>query len=265
MGSGTGFILGGLLSGAGQGIANVAAQNREDALERLRNARQIEYEDRGETRNIASDERKEKAAVANDEREAGKQAGLLSIAADIEQKKGETAFEYKQRLQTQSENHAKAMESIKTKNDAYLKQVQSGLDKNRDEASARLSAEIDSGKIDSIEVNEAGNFVKVYKDGRTETTKIGARATPASLEADQEAGREERRNAREDRNRPGAEKPKARPAAKPAKQEISLTPVIQDLAKTRFNGDYSAAANWVQNDPVGKKWRQRAEAAIRGK
>ena len=252
--AGGGFIVGGLLSGLGKGLEVQAAQNREDALERLRAARQIDTENRGEVRQIAKEDRDEVRTIASDERAYGAKKSLLETAGEIKQRENETDFDYKVRLEKIRQQGDQTLETLKAKNEASLAAFRSKLDTSRDAASIKLKADIDraeaAGTLDSVEVDKEGNYVIFFKDGRQQKTDIGAKPTAAMNEAEEERSREERRAAR---NRGGASP--AKPTNKPAGQKAGDIPLLKsDAEADRFTSDPKNKGKLFIG-PDGKQYR----------
>lgn len=156
-----GYLLGGLLSGLGKGMHSKALQDRKDALERLRNQRGIAKENRTEIRVMNQEGRAEDRAIASDERQYGIKKGLLKTSGDI--KSSQSSQDFKEQ---------KDIESHKGSIGERLARIKSTLDTKRDAASIELRNELDSGNIDDVLVDSEGNYLKVFKDGRTEKTDI---------------------------------------------------------------------------------------------
>lgn len=255
---GSGMIIGGLLGGLGKGLEMTALQAREDSLEKLRQQRVIEGEQRDEQTLIGREGRLEKRVMAqegraeerdtrSDQRDYVVKTGLLALSQQYKMQENETEFQYKTRL-----------EKIKQQGDETLARLKSGLDRSNDAASIKLRASLEAGQVDSTEVDEAGNIVILYKNGKTETTAIKAKPTATELKVE----REEDEDAARDARRAGRGKT---PATKPAKEPqdyVDLLPLVEQLAKARFNGNYTAAAAWVEKNP---NWKAQAEASLKGK
>lgn len=177
----SGLLFGGALAGLGQGLSMHAAQLREDALERLRNQRQIEAEGRANTRLIDAETRGEEREVRADARRGtdlpGK-TGLLNLQAKQDRLAARQEQGYKmeqlgvtqqnelERIEARTEGDIR-VEGVKFENDKQLKRLQSNLDTARDAAAQRLSQEINSGEVQSVEAADDGSMLVVYNDGRT--------------------------------------------------------------------------------------------------
>tara|TARA_R110000824_G_scaffold401790_1_gene616439 strand:- start:27748 stop:28539 length:792 start_codon:yes stop_codon:yes gene_type:complete len=230
------YILGGLLTGLGKGMTASALQDREDALEKLKNQRTIETEGRTDERLIAAEGRAEERSIASDERQYGIKKGLLVTGGEIKKDQSKTDLENKKDLET----HKGGI-------DERLARVKSVLDTNRDAASIRLRDELESGNIDDVIIDSAGNYVKLYKDGRTEVTDIAAAPTASQQKANDEAEAEYQREVRraERRGEPIPERKgtaaSARPAAKPKAAPVAANKISAGELSQMYN-DASAMA-----------------------
>lgn len=253
--AGSGMIIGGLLGGIGKGMEMTALQAREDALEKLRQQRKIEDEGRQEQtligregrledRVIRQEGRAETRDIAKDKRDYTVKTGLLALSQQYKMQENETEQQYKERL-----------ERIKQAGDANLARLKAGLDRSNDAASIKLKAALDNGQVDSTEVDEDGNLVILYKNGKTETTAIKAKPTAAEIKAEEEdaedAAREERRRKR------NGEPAAAAPAKKAAGKKVG---------EADYNALYSQAAARVQRGDPGYKGLDAAgiDAKVKG-
>lgn len=165
----SGMIVGGLLAGLGRGLEMNAAQIREDALLKLREQMVIDAESRQEQRTIEGEQRRGEDLVGK--------AGLLSLTSDLRQ--GEENLQQGNRERLLEIKHGQDLEQIrargsedratqevKLEGDKELERLRSSLDISEDAASQRLSQEINSGEVKSIEQADDGSMVVVYNDGR---------------------------------------------------------------------------------------------------
>lgn len=184
--AGGNFILGGLLSGAGAGLAMTAQQKREDALEALRNQRQLDGEQRQDQRTIAQETRAEERAIRTEDRASAREditaardanikAGLLKIASENKISESEVAHRF-----TLDEIEAKGrIESNQIaqrgKQDERLAQIKADLDRRNDRDSQELKQQIDRGEREVIGVDENGFVLVMTGSGTIITTKTKMR------------------------------------------------------------------------------------------
>ena len=196
------FILGGLLSGLGNGMRDQAIWAREDALERLRNQRNIEAEGRKEERAIAAEDRQEKRDIRSDERQFGIKAGLLEIGGNITQE-----------TNRQKSEAAVKLEGLKHANDKDLARLNNGLAMARDRANAaddrkfaRLQDQLKSDDFGRLMIDgDTNEYVIVMKGGSRSYTGITAPPTAASIEAEDNYAR--RADIAKRRGEPAPERP----------------------------------------------------------
>lgn len=185
-----GFLMAGLLQGAGKAVTDIAAskaaQRREDALISLR--RQYQKED------TAAENTREDA---NAERDAKLKVGLLSLANEYKKQEGETEFDYKVRLEEikgriegqqigQRGAEDRKTEETRSANDAELKVLQSRLDTSRDSADRAEAAKIARGEGKVVGTNPAGYII--IQKGNTLITTRTKKAETGAGGGDEEGG-----------------------------------------------------------------------------
>lgn len=158
MKSGTAFILGGLLQGAGKGITNLHEERRQNALLKLKRDQELE----NRSLDAAEVEAKRVADLA-----AKKELLREASEQDIEKAKI-------------TSNLKRAEREVDYTYDVKLENVRSGLKVKEDAASKRLAAEIDKGQVKSIEAADDGTMLVAYNDGTVVKKNIKLRETRAS-------------------------------------------------------------------------------------
>lgn len=156
-----GFLEAGLLSGLGQGLSQVAAQKREDAMNALK--RQYQKED---------DATAETQAIAKEGRENTFKVGILSLANQYKREEGETEQKYKERLvQLQADIEAR---HITQRGKAAVTLAEQGAKNAINLEAFKASVEKDKetrthGGVKSVEALQDGSAYIVYNDGTDKT------------------------------------------------------------------------------------------------
>lgn len=179
MGAG-GYILGGLLQGIGRGQEMTILQARQDALEELRNKRQLEAEGRADQRTQQSEVRADIRQADRDERGFQYKKDLL----------GEGAAAKVTEIRTKGEEDRKSR-GTDFNYDVKLEQVKSKLDTARDAASIRLRSQLDTGSA-WLQESRSGEMVIIDRDGNVTPTGVKAEKkemSGASIEARADARR----------------------------------------------------------------------------
>ena len=190
MGSGTSFLVGGLLSGLGSGLTQHAAQVRENALIALRRQYQQEDDAREEQQTIASEGRAETRAIAAHEREGALKVGLLELASRHKRLEGETQQQWEERLirirgeesrktATHQGGIDRSLENLRSRNDITEGQL---ADARKLAADAKLRGET----VDHWEVTTDGKLV-----GLSATGKVIAKSTSPGSFNPSRGGRDE--------------------------------------------------------------------------
>lgn len=179
-----GYLLAGLLTGAGKGFTEIAAQRREDALLKLKRQYQkedidteqrnlIAQEERAEGRAVAKDARTETAAVNAFDREYGAKISLAALKQQYAQEDAETDFQYEQRLlgikADLESRHIRERGGEDRKTAQTKGQIDRSLEAFRhgnDREMAEIEAAIEGDKVHSTEVAADGSLVVMFKDGR---------------------------------------------------------------------------------------------------
>jgi hypothetical protein len=220
-----------LLKGLGTGLAQQAAQMREDALLKLKRQYQLEDQQTEEQQQIRKEDRQEQRDVRQFDREADLKTGLLALAQTYKQAEGETEQAYKERLlrirgeieSGQIEQKGKIDKSIKQmefSNDKALAVLKADLDKRNDAASQQLKEQIDRGESTVAGRTPDGYIIIKRGDGTLITTKTKM-AAPGKSE-DDGATIEDYANGKPAAAKP-AVTPSPRPPAKPVKTEPKAT------------------------------------------
>lgn len=256
MGSGLGFVLGGLLSGVGQGLAQDIADRRAMALQQLRGQQAAE-----------SDARQAAAAERADERKYQNQKGLLAVGTSLDiakenavsgnriaEKREQGKIDYK--LQGQKIAGERGIAELKGSIDARLAAQKGTIDAGL----VRLKSELDGGDVDSVQQTADGRYFIVKKDGSQSLTPyVGAK--PGEQGSDDPIAR--RSGATKPADEP-AERPAARPAAPTArpqqKPQGSGRPVLS-------KGEYQNAINQATRKRNRKEpgWDNLSDEQVRKK
>lgn len=194
-----GYLLAGLLTGAGKGLTELAAQRREDALLKLK--RQYQQEDIAaeEQRTIASEGRADARAQAKEvrdeaadartfDREYGGKTGLLQLAQQYKREEGETEFQYKVRLERIRADEDRKTEGVKAGNAEKLARINSQLDRAEDRESQLLKQQIARGEREVVGADENGNIIVMTGDGTLITTKTKLREKKSGGDDDEGEG-----------------------------------------------------------------------------
>ncbi len=168
-----GFMLAGLLQGAGAGFSQLAAQRREDALISLR--RQYQQEDTAAS-NLRED--------AKEERDAKLKVGLLAFADESKRREGETEREHEIRMEKLKSDLQAGREASKAKIDVSMEVLKSKLDRLETAEAKKLEAQLASGDVKDIRAAEDGSMLVTYKNGTTEKRGTKLRDTRARGEED---------------------------------------------------------------------------------
>ena len=162
--AGGGFILGGLLSGLGSGIVQDAAQQREAAMEKLRQQFAVDSENRKEERQIAAEARGETRDIRKDERELGSRLTLLRQGGSIQAQ--QDAIKHA---------HDVALENLRTGNQIKVETVRSSLRRAETKEEIALRDSLDAGDYSSVVVGGDGSYYGVTERGLVPT---GVAAAP---------------------------------------------------------------------------------------
>lgn len=152
--AGLGFVLGGALSGYGQGMAEVGRSAEEErraiALENLRNQ--------------------------NQSKRTQEQYDLMDRNAERQ-----TERETDKTIKVNEINHQNDIEILGAKGsqDEKKLRLQSALDREETAASLKLQKELGSGKVHQVIEGGDGYYHVVYSDGRKENS--GIKITPAKM------------------------------------------------------------------------------------
>jgi len=167
------YLLGGLLTGVGEGMEKKAIYDRETALENLRNQNAV-----------AADERKAGYTADRDERLHGQDLEKLGVSAALGEDQAEKNFG----------RDVKKME-IGATLDERLTRVRGDIDRSNTEASARLQSDLSAaekaGTLADVGVGANGQYVITYKDGSQKISPLKAQEDPDVM---RERERAERRN-----------------------------------------------------------------------
>lgn len=166
--SGGGFILGGLLSGIGAGIHDDAVAQREDAMQRLREAQQIDAEGRAEQRQMRTEDRADVREEKRDQRDYGQKKGLLVLGAQIQRAENESreAFEMRKTAFLASEERQTEL-------------LRSRLRRAETKEELSLRDGLESGKFRGVQVGADGQYYGLTDRGLTPT---GVMAAPSAAE-----------------------------------------------------------------------------------
>lgn len=203
MGAGSGFVLGGLLQGLGQGVSNLYEERRQNALAALK--RQEDVEDRDA-----------KIAGAQDIAQIQTQGRKEVISLTGEENRKTEELKGRQRLEeikTKGEQDIK-VEGVKFSNQKQLDELGANLDIKKDKASQLLKKDIDGGQVDHIDAADDGSMIVTYKNGTVVKKNIKLREKTSSSD-DDEGSISAELNGR-NQSGGGAAQPAAQPAAKTA-------------------------------------------------
>lgn len=169
-----GYVIGGALQGAGQGIAQEAVMRRNAALEAMRQQYQTQRDDKAAQARAA--ERKEERGwkVEDQQTDYNNKAGLLALGGNIQQQRDESQHGYK-------------MAEIKTQQvgQKELARLNSGLQQARTAAELKLRDQLESGDISNVVRGEDGQYYGVTKRGLVAT---GVNAAPTAAETGETGG-----------------------------------------------------------------------------
>ncbi len=215
-----GFLLAGLLQGAGAGITQLAQQRREDALISLRRQYQQEDQAAEDTRTIAAEGR-------------ALDAGLIKIgaAAEVQRRQGETEQAYKERMAKIEQGYKLDEISAKGKIDVSMEVLKSANNRLETREAKELEAKLRSGEVKDIRAREDGSMLVTYAMGRTEVRGEKLRDTRSSGGDEGETATERllrERNARPQGTLTAKPKGNAQPAGKTYTQQD-----LQDTAAAR--------------------------------
>jgi hypothetical protein len=172
--SGGGFILGGLLSGLGAGIVQDAAQQREAAMEKLRQQFARDSEDRGEQRLIRAETRKEGYDVRADQRRLGSDLTKLREGGKIQSEQDRIKLA-----------HDVALENLRTGNQIKVETVRSSLRRAETKEEIALRDSLDAGDYSSVVVGGDGSYYGVTERGLV-PTGVPAAASAAEVKVSAE-------------------------------------------------------------------------------
>lgn len=247
------FVLGGLLGGLGQGLSMQAMQNREDALERLRAARQIDTESRLEQRTIAQEGREEQRGIAKEGRDFEYKKGLLGETARYKADEDVREIEGRVRVEQTKTQGDLTLEAVKARNAQRLESMRQAGDLRLEDKKAALEFEAEQRKrgndITEFVTAENGQLMGVTADGTTIAVKgerNGKRVAIKVLQKDKGddeddyAPRRGRETSRGTSPAPAAPAPSPKAPAKPQGKTISSAEL-----SNLYNAAMAKAANQV--------------------
>lgn len=251
------YLLGGLMQGLGKGMELTYLQNRETALENLRNQRQLEGEGRAESRQIAKEGReaeraKETAATAQQYK-----LEQLGVAGDETRRTKAVEFSYDVKLTKIKADEDRTTEGFKAKLDKDLATLKSRLDRDNDEYSQQVKAAIDSGRVKDRVTDTNGRVILVMDDGKMVTTPFTEREKVDT--ANPYSGKPRQRGPTPDGFDPDSKKTPATKQeesswytggqTKPAAVKTATLADLQDLANKR-NMTLAQARKWAQGQGI---------------
>ena len=166
MGSGTDFILGGLLSGVGRGVEQTAVANRQAALEKLRIEADRQKDDRDYQRQTARDTRQQDFAIEREEIAQTGRERLLEKGGTIQERRD-------------------AAQAAQT---ARLEALRSSLRRAETAQELKLKDALDRDDVQDVVVNSDNEYVIITKDGKSRSTGVIGRPPAATANAS-EGGR----------------------------------------------------------------------------
>ncbi len=174
--AGGNFLLAGLMQGLGRGMEADYMQKRQDALENLRNQRQVESEERQESRTIEREGRQQQNAIELADIQAGHKRDLLIASGEETRRTNEQKFEQEIKLVGIKANEDRSTAAFKSKLDQNLASVKSNLDRMNDEYSQKLKAQLEDRNDPVVDQFNDINGRVVYrrKSGVTVTTPFYA-------------------------------------------------------------------------------------------
>lgn len=157
--SGTMHILGGLLAGAGKGLALQHEERRQLALANLK--RSWDTEDAAAAARSAE-------ALQRQKHEGQKE--LLTLGGEIDKEKIETQGEVTVKVEAKKSQFDIDRDKAKAVNEATIEKLKSQLRMKEDAASVRLLSQLESSETASVETAEDGTMIIVKKGGGYEVT-----------------------------------------------------------------------------------------------
>lgn len=169
-----GYIVGGALQGAGQGIAQEAVMRRNAALEAMRQQYQTQRDDRAAELRAA--ERKEERGwkVEDQKTDYTNKAGLLALGGQVQGQRDAQQHGYKMAEITQTQVGQKELATL-----------QSRLQAANTAAEIKLRDSLESGDISNVVRGEDGQYYGVTKSGLIAT---GVTAAPTAAETGETGG-----------------------------------------------------------------------------
>lgn len=157
------YILAGLATGIGQGITKQAEIKAAEQEAERKRAFDIALENLRTKNGMKVDNNQAELNDRNTQREYGYRDQL----ADKDLGRDLAKIEAEKSVRIEVDNNA-------AENDIRLARVRGEIDTNRDAASIRLRAQIDSGQVVDTLLSESGEYVAVTRNGRTQPTGVFA-------------------------------------------------------------------------------------------
>ena len=169
-----GYVIGGALQGAGQGIAQEAVLRRNAALEAMRQQYQTQRDDKAAATRAAERKEEREWKVEDQKTDYTNKAGLLALGGQVQG-------------QRDAQQHGYKMAEIKQTQvgQQELANLNGRLAIARDAASIKLRDSLESGDISNVVRGEDGQYYGVTKSGLVAT---GVTAAPTAAETGETGG-----------------------------------------------------------------------------